>query len=96
MLIRDRDSGKALANALGDKRVVLLRGHGNVVVGPDVQTAVRRAIETEANARLLIISIGLGGGPINYISDEEGAARDSDPGIPARAWELWKNDALGK
>lgn len=96
MLIRDRDSGKALANALGDKRVVLLRGHGNVVVGPDVQTAVRRAIETEANARLLTISIGLGGGPINYVSDEEGAARDRDPGIPARAWELWKSNALGK
>lgn len=96
MLIRDRDSGKALANALGDKRVVLLRGHGNVVVGPDVQTAVRRAIETEENARLLITSIGLGGGPINYISDEEGAARDRDPGIPARAWELWKSNALGK
>jgi ribulose-5-phosphate 4-epimerase/fuculose-1-phosphate aldolase len=95
MLIRDRDSGKALANALGDKRVVLLRGHGNVVVGPDVQTAVRRAIETEENARLLIISIGLGGGPINYISDEEGAARDRDPGIPARAWEHWKSNALG-
>jgi HCOMODA/2-hydroxy-3-carboxy-muconic semialdehyde decarboxylase len=95
MLIRDRDSGKALANALGDKRVVLLRGHGNVVVGPDVQTAVRRAIETEENARLLIVSIGLGG-PINYVSDEEGAARDRNPGIPARAWELWKSEALGK
>ncbi len=96
MLIRDRDAGKALADALGDKRVVLLRGHGNVVVGPDVQTAVRRAIETEKNARLLIISIGLGGGTINYVSDEEGAARDRDPGIPARAWEFWKCNTLGK
>ena len=94
MLIRNRDSGKALADSLGDKRVALLRGHGMVVVAPDVQTAVRRAIETEKNARLLIVTMGLGGGPINYVSDEEGAARDRDPGIPARAWELWKSQAL--
>ena len=96
MLIRNRDLGKALANSLGDKRVALLRGHGNVVVGPDLQTAVKYAIFTETNARLLIITMGLGGGPINYISAEEGVARDRDPGIPARAWELWKSKALGK
>ena len=96
MLIRNRDLGKALANALGDKRVALLRGHGNVVVGPDVRTAVRYAIYTEMNARLLIVTIGLGGGPINYISAEEGAARDKNPGIPARAWELWKIKAMAK
>jgi ribulose-5-phosphate 4-epimerase/fuculose-1-phosphate aldolase len=96
MLIRNRDLGKALADSLGDKRVALLRGHGNVVVAPDVQTAVRYAFYTESNARLLIVTMGLGGGPINYISAEEGAARDKDPGIPARAWELWKSKALGK
>jgi HCOMODA/2-hydroxy-3-carboxy-muconic semialdehyde decarboxylase len=96
MLIRNRELGKALADSVGDKRVALLRGHGNVVVGPDVRTAVRYAIFTETNARLLITTIGLGGGPINYISAEEGAARDRDPGIPDRAWELWKSQALGK
>ena len=96
MLIRNRELGKALADSLGDKCVALLRGHGNVVVGADVQTAVRRAIKTEMNARLLIASIGLGAGPINYVSAEEGAARDRDPGIPARAWELWKSKALEK
>jgi HCOMODA/2-hydroxy-3-carboxy-muconic semialdehyde decarboxylase len=93
MLIRNRDLGKALAGSLGDKRVALLRGHGNVVVAPDVRTAVRYAIFTETNARLLITTIGLGGGPINYVSAEEGAARDRDPGIPERAWELWKRKA---
>jgi len=95
MLIRNRDLGKALAISLGDKRVALLRGHGNVVAAPDVRTAVRYAINTEFNARLLIAAIGLGGGPVNYISAEEGAARDKGPGIPARAWELWKKQALG-
>jgi len=56
---------------------------------------VRRAIETETNARLLIASVGLGAGSINYVSDEEGAARDRDPGIPERSWDHWKNRALG-
>jgi HCOMODA/2-hydroxy-3-carboxy-muconic semialdehyde decarboxylase len=95
MLVRNGALGKALAATLGDKPVALMRGHGNVVVGPDVQTAVRYAIYTEVNARLQVIAIGLGG-PINYISAEEGAARDTMRGDPGRAWELWKKKALGK
>jgi ribulose-5-phosphate 4-epimerase/fuculose-1-phosphate aldolase len=94
MLIRNGGLGRALASVLGDKRVALLRGHGNVIVAPDVQTAVRRAYETEINARSLLITLGLGS-PINYISAEEGAARDKDPEIPPRVWELWKSKAIG-
>lgn len=33
---------------------------------------------------------------IREISAEEGTARDQDPGIPDRAWELWKRKALEK
>ena len=95
MLVRNGALGKALAATLGNKPVALLRGHGNVVVGPDIQMAVRYAIYTEVNARLQATAIGLGG-PINYISAEEGAARDKTPGDFARAWELWKKKALGK
>src|SRR5262245_15076792 len=51
MLVRNAALGKSLASRLGDKPVALMRGHGNVVVGPDVQIAVRRAIYTEVNAR---------------------------------------------
>jgi HCOMODA/2-hydroxy-3-carboxy-muconic semialdehyde decarboxylase len=97
MLIRNGSLGKALAATLGEKPVALLRGHGDVVVGPNVQSAVRRAIYTEVNARLQAIAIGIGG-PINYISEEEGAARDKMAGgeAEARAWELWKRKAMGK
>lgn len=94
MLVRNQTLGKSLALALGDKPVALLRAHGNVVVGPDIQTAVRRTIYTEVNARLQTIAIGLGG-PISYVTAEEGAARASGPGDPGRAWELWKRKALG-
>jgi len=75
MLVRNGALGKSLASTLGDKRVALMRGHGNVVAGPDVRTAVRYAIYTEMNARLQSAAIAIGG-PINYISPEEGAARD--------------------
>jgi ribulose-5-phosphate 4-epimerase/fuculose-1-phosphate aldolase len=95
MLVRNATLGKALAMTLDTKPVALMRGHGNVVVGPDVRTAVSRAIYTEVNARLQAIAIGLGG-PINYISAEEGAARDKTPGDIGRAWELWKKKALSK
>ena len=92
MLVRNGALGRALASTLGNKPVALMRGHGNVVVGPDIQTAVRYAIYTEVNARLQAIAIGLAG-PITYISAEEGAAIDKDPGDIARAWELWKMNA---
>jgi hypothetical protein len=36
------------------------------------------------------------GGPINYISAEEAAARAKAPSDFARAWALWKKQALGK
>ncbi len=95
MLVRNAVLGKSLASTLADKPVTLMRGHGNVVVGPDVQTAVRYAIYTETNARLQAIAIGIGG-PINYVSAEEGAARDKVERDAGRAWDLWKRKALGK
>jgi ribulose-5-phosphate 4-epimerase/fuculose-1-phosphate aldolase len=95
MLVRNGALGKSLAEALGDKPVALMRGHGDVVVGPTVQRAVIRAVYTEVNARLQTIALGLGG-PIGYISNEEGALRDKAPGDESRAWDLWKAKAMRK
>jgi HCOMODA/2-hydroxy-3-carboxy-muconic semialdehyde decarboxylase len=95
LLVRNGTIGRSLAAALGNKPVALLRGHGNVVVGPNLQVTVRNAIYTEVNAKLLITALGLGG-PINYISAEEGAAVEKMPGDVARGWELWKRKALGQ
>jgi len=94
MLVRNAALGKALAASLGDKAVVLMRGHGNAVVGPDVRTAVRRAINTEVNARLLATALQIGG-PINYLSSEEAAAMEAlGPAAYNRAWDLWKKRAM--
>ncbi len=95
MLVRNGALAKALATTLGDKPVALMRGHGNVVVGPNVKRATIRAVYTEVNARLQTIALGLGG-PINYVSAEEGALRDKNPGDEGRAWDGWKEKAMRK
>jgi HCOMODA/2-hydroxy-3-carboxy-muconic semialdehyde decarboxylase len=95
LLVRNIPVGKSLAAALGDKPVALLRGHGNVVVGPDILTAVRYAIWTEKNAAMQTAAMQLGG-PITFITAEEGDARDKNPGDPNRGWEAWKKHAMAK
>jgi ribulose-5-phosphate 4-epimerase/fuculose-1-phosphate aldolase len=82
MLVRDGKLGQSLAGAR-DKPVALMRGHGNVVVGPNVRVATARAIFTDEKAPLQAVALSLGG-PVNYISSAEGALCDRDPSDPAR------------
>ena len=42
---------------LGDGPVALMRGHGNVVVAPDIRRAVHRALYTEINAQQLATAL---------------------------------------
>ena len=44
MLVSDSAIGKSLAQMLGDKSVVLMRGHGDVTVAPPVKMAVSRLL----------------------------------------------------
>jgi len=90
MLVRDNNIGKSLARTLGDKPVVLMRGHGDATVGPDVKVAVFRAYYTDVDARLQSQAIGLGG-EITYLSAEEGAKADTvNLAVIDRIWNLWK------
>ena len=77
MLVNDARRGRALGQTLGEKNVALMRGHGNVIVAPRLRVAVSRAIETEVNAKLQLQAIMIGG-PINYLSAEEGATLEAD------------------
>jgi HCOMODA/2-hydroxy-3-carboxy-muconic semialdehyde decarboxylase len=96
MLIADNALGKALAETLGDKSVALIRGHGDVVVGPSVQIAVYRAIYTEINARLQAQAMALGG-PITFLEKEEGELADViQRQVVTRPWDLWKRKAMGE
>jgi len=95
LLVRNGVLGAALAVALGDSYVALMRGHGNVVVGPNVRVATARAVFTDENARMLAVALSLGG-PVNYVTPGEGALRDKDPSDATRSWELWKANAMRK
>jgi ribulose-5-phosphate 4-epimerase/fuculose-1-phosphate aldolase len=90
MLVRDPARGKSLAQALGDKPVVLMRGHGDVTVGPSVKMAVFRAYYTDVNAKLQSQAIALGG-EVNYLTPGEGAKADQGNFVVIdRIWNLWK------
>jgi ribulose-5-phosphate 4-epimerase/fuculose-1-phosphate aldolase len=85
MLVLTNELGQSLAQALGKGSVVLMRGHGNAVAGPDLKTAVFRAIYTEVNAKLQMQAVMLGG-PINFLNEfEQLKAQNVD-----RPWATWK------
>jgi ribulose-5-phosphate 4-epimerase/fuculose-1-phosphate aldolase len=95
MLVRNSAIGQSLAHTLGDKAVVLMRGHGDVTVGPSVKTAVFRAYYTDVNARLQSQAMTLQamalGGEVNYLTPEEGAKADAvNLVVLDRIWGLWK------
>jgi HCOMODA/2-hydroxy-3-carboxy-muconic semialdehyde decarboxylase len=95
MLVRTPALGHALAQALGARPVVLMRGHGAVVVGTSLPQVVFRSVYTEVNARLQAQAIALGGGNVTYLSPEEAAkAEGSIASTLGRPWELWKRKAL--
>lgn len=97
MLVRNPALGAALAQKLGTSSVVLMRGHGDVVVGDDVKQVVFRAIYTEINARLEAEALRLGNGQVNFLSAQEAAASmTTNAAVVGRAWDLWKQKAMGE
>lgn len=96
LLVTSGDKGRQLAKVLGDNPAVLMRGHGDTVVGESLKQAVYRAIFTELAAKLTAQAIALSsGGPIKYISGQaceralaSGNASGSREGLD-RNWEIW-------
>jgi HCOMODA/2-hydroxy-3-carboxy-muconic semialdehyde decarboxylase len=94
MLVANAVLGKSLAETLGDKPVVLMRGHGDVTVGPTVKMAVFRAYYTDVNAKLQAQAIALGGEP-NYLTPGEGVKADqTNFAVMDRIWNLWRMKVL--
>jgi HCOMODA/2-hydroxy-3-carboxy-muconic semialdehyde decarboxylase len=85
MLVLSNELGRSLAEKLGSGSVVLMRGHGNAVAGPDLKTTVFRAIYTEVNAKLQMQAVMLGG-PITFLNQFEQAKRQNVD----RPWETWR------
>lgn len=97
LMILTPDLGKDLARKLGkDAAVVLMRGHGDSVVGPSLPNAVFRAYYTEINARQQLAAITIGG-PINFMTRAEAmTSNDAMLRASARPWALWRKQALAQ
>ena len=61
VLVRDRRLGAEMVHAMGDRPVVVLRGHGLTSSGADVSEAVLRAISVDQIARLSLTIASAGG-----------------------------------
>jgi ribulose-5-phosphate 4-epimerase/fuculose-1-phosphate aldolase len=84
--INSNEQGDALAESLGDRQVVLMRGHGATIVGSSVPRAVLHAVYATLNARILTTTLLLGGKP-TYINDAEGRNLAGRVRDGSRTWE---------
>jgi ribulose-5-phosphate 4-epimerase/fuculose-1-phosphate aldolase len=89
LLVTNNTQGQSLAKTLSDGPVALMRGHGNLVVAPDIKRAVHRALYTEINAQQLATALSFKR-PITFISPDE----SQDPKRLDDAWEVWKSEAM--
>lgn len=94
MLIRNNQLGHALAEALGKHSVVLMRGHGAVIVAPSLHVVVGRAYYLSFNAKLQTTAL-LMGGKVTYLDSGEAGKSSAQDGYE-RAWSLWAARAKAK
>jgi ribulose-5-phosphate 4-epimerase/fuculose-1-phosphate aldolase len=76
VLIRDRAAAGEMADALGDKPVVVLRGHGLTSAAETVETAVLQAISVDRLARLSLRVLAAGGKLADLPDDDLAALPD--------------------
>jgi L-ribulose-5-phosphate 4-epimerase len=93
-LITTRQLGEEVAQTLGNKPAVLLRGNGQVTVGKSMPEAVMMAIYLEEAAQILYGALQIGA-PIPLTASES-AERQLEALPPVdleRAWNYFKNRA---
>jgi ribulose-5-phosphate 4-epimerase/fuculose-1-phosphate aldolase len=86
-LVRTIERGQALAAALGHGPAVLMRAHGDTVVGASIEQMVERA------TRLAMLGewnhLALMHGEPRYLTSEELEAYNADQRFPLRGWEYF-------
>jgi ribulose-5-phosphate 4-epimerase/fuculose-1-phosphate aldolase len=70
VLVRDRRLAAEMVASMGDRPVVVLRGHGLTAVGDGPAAAVLRAVSVDTLARMTLAVAGAGGVPVP-IPDED-------------------------
>jgi len=93
-LVRDMERGSALAVALGKAPAVLLRAHGDAVVGESIEQVIERT------TRLAMLGewnhLALLHGQPKYLSEAELAVYNADQRFPLRGWEYYINRLKGR
>ena len=86
-LVRTVERGNDLAKALGDGPVVLMRAHGDAVVGASIEQVIERT------TRLAMLGewnhLALLHGQPRYLTDEELKVYNEDQRFPMRGWEYY-------
>ena len=91
MLVLTNDLGAAVARSLASGPLVLMRGHGQTVVGATMKEATFRAIYAELNARLLLQALQLTTTPV-LLNEKEIALNRHEISDFNRPWDLWKRE----
>jgi ribulose-5-phosphate 4-epimerase/fuculose-1-phosphate aldolase len=94
LLVRDPKLGAALAKSLGREAAALMRGHGSVTVGENLQRAVGRSVYLEMSARMQMQALLLSS-RITYLDAAEVKASAPIQDYK-RAWPMWREKALAK
>ena len=97
MRILTNELGRNLASVVSDKPAALMRGHGAVVVAPDIATVVARSIYLELAAQQLLQAMMMAGpgGRVITLDDAEVAAVQARQEF-SRPWLLYRTKALNR
>jgi ribulose-5-phosphate 4-epimerase/fuculose-1-phosphate aldolase len=90
-LIGTVERGEALVQALKDSAAVLMRAHGDAVVGASLEQAILRTIQLAFLGELAHMAVAHGE-PL-YMTEEELATFSADQAFPARPWEYYLSRA---
>jgi ribulose-5-phosphate 4-epimerase/fuculose-1-phosphate aldolase len=89
MLVLNTNLGAALAKKLGANPVILMRGHGDTVVGRSVREATIRTIYTHIDAQAQTAAMALGT-KITALDDAELATNAAENFDADRPWQNYK------
>jgi ribulose-5-phosphate 4-epimerase/fuculose-1-phosphate aldolase len=78
-IVSNAEQARELVRVLGGGAVVLMHGHGEVVVANSLRTVVSRCVELELNARILLDILAIGGKP-SYLRPTNDAGRGGGRG----------------
>ncbi|HTN70553.1 MAG TPA: class II aldolase/adducin family protein [Methylomirabilota bacterium] len=90
-LVATVERGNALAAALKDSAAVLMRAHGDVVVGASLEQAILRSIQLAFLGELAHMAVAHGT-PL-YVTEDELTTFSADQAFPARQWEYYLSRA---